>query len=593
MMYGDTPRRDLVPVAMGEEPADLVVTGGTHVNVHTGELLSEDVAIKGDRIAAVGDVDHAVGDDTTVVDASGQYLTPGLVEGHLHTYHSMFNGTDVSKLLLQHGTTAVADGFYGPGNVSGLEGIEFAKSEIEDTPVKLIFLIPTLAHAQMSIVGIPKTDTALSTEQVYELLDRPDCKGLEEPTYEGIVAGDDEYLDLFEETLARDKVVTGHAAMPSDRQLQAFIAAGCSTDHEAIDKAGAEERVRRGMYMLSRYAAGLENQDETIKGITETGQDGRQFGTSGDVRLPADLLANGAVDTNVRAAVESGVDPVEAVQTATLNTAQALRVDQELGSVAPGKVADVVIVDDLNDFRAETVIADGEVVVEGGDLTADIPYPDYPDWVRDTIDLGGEMTADDFVVAADGSEATVTTIQIPAGGLVTEAGQATLPVEDGAVQLPDDGDFAKAAMVDRIEGTGRTGVAFVEGFPLEAGAIAFSYNAIRENVIVEGVSDADMATAVNHIASLNGGVVAARDGEVVAEIPLRLFGIQSEEPIETVVEQFDDFRGALEDELGCGHPMPLFSMEFHLCPYPETPGVRITDHGLYHVGDREKLDLFA
>ena len=166
-MYADTPRRALVPVAMGEEPADLVVTGGTHVNVHTGELIEEDVAIKGDRIAAVGDVEYAIGDDTEVVDASDQYVTPGLVEGHLHTYHSMFNGTDVSKLLLQHGTTAVADGFYGPGNVAGLEGIEFAKSEIEATPVKLVFLIPTLSHAQMSIVGIPKTETALTDEQVY------------------------------------------------------------------------------------------------------------------------------------------------------------------------------------------------------------------------------------------------------------------------------------------------------------------------------------------------------------------------------------------------------------------------------------------
>ncbi|MFB6129860.1 MAG: adenine deaminase C-terminal domain-containing protein [Salinigranum sp.] len=591
-MYGETPRRDLVPVTLGDEPADIVVSGGTHVNVHSGELREEDVAIRGDRIAAVGDVEYAVGEETTVIDAEGKFVTPGLIEGHLHTYHSMFNGTDVARLLLEHGTTVVADGFYGPGNVAGLRGIEFAKAEIERTPLSLVFLVPTLSHTQMSIVGIPRTDTALSTEEVYELLDRRDCRGLEEPTYEPIVDLDEEYLDLFEATLDRDKVVTGHAAMPGERELQAYIAAGCSTEHEATTKDGAVSRARRGMYMLSRYGTGLPNLEETVRGVTETGQDSRRYGTSGDVRLPADLLENGCIDVNVRAAIENGVDPVEAVQMATLNTAEALRVDQDLGSVAPGKVADVVLVDDLADFSIDTVLSNGEVVVEDGEFVADLPSPDYPDWTRDTIRIGGAMSAADFVVEADGTEATVRTIELPEAGLVTEAGEATLPVEDGAVRLPEGDPVVKAAMVDRLESTGRTGVAFVDGFGLDAGALGMSYNAIRENVIVAGVDDDDMAAVVNRIADLDGGVVAVKHGEPVAEIPLPIFGIQSDRPIETVVEQFAAFDDAL-DELGCTHPMPLFSLEFHLCPYPETPGVRITDHGLFHVGDREPLDLFV
>lgn len=591
-MYGETPRKDLVPVALGEETADVVVRGGTHVNVHSGELVDEDLAIVGDRIAAVGDVSDAVGDDTEVIDAEGSYVTPGLIEGHLHTYHSMFNGTDVAKLLLQNGTTTVADGFYGPGNVAGLDGIEFAKQELERTPLNLIFLVPTLSHTQMEIVGIPRTDTALTTEQVYELLDRDDCRGLEEPTYEPIVDMNEEYLDLFEATLERDKVVTGHAAMPDDDELQAFVAAGCSTDHEATTKDGAVERVRRGMYMLSRYGTGLPNLEETVKGVTETGQDSRLYGTSGDVRLPADLAGNGCIDINVRSAIEQGVDPVAAIQMATLNTAEALRVDQELGSVAPGKVADIVLVDDLESFSVDRVIADGEVVVSDDEYVGDLEQPEYPEWVRDTINLGGKMESSDFAVEASGSDATVRTIELPDGGLVTEVGERTLPVEDGTVRLPDDEPVVKAAMVDRIEGTGRTGIAVVDGFPLESGAIGMSYNAIRENVIVAGVDDDDMATAVNHIAEMDGGVVAIDDGDVVAEIPLPIFGIQSDRPVETVVDQFATFDDAL-DELGCGHPMPLFSLEFHLCPYPETPGVRITDHGMFHIGDREQLDLFV
>lgn len=593
-MFGTTSRKELVEVNLGTRDADLVVRNATHVNVHTAELVEEDVAVLGDRIAVVGDVEHAVGEDTTVVDADGKYLTPGLVEGHLHSYHSYLNGTEFAKLLLQHGTTAVADGFYGQGIVAGVEGVEFAKEEIAATPVSMIFLVPALAHLQVTTAGIPWTETGLTMDDMHDMLAWEDCYGLEEPTYEPIVDLDEDYIDLFEETLRAKKVVTGHAALPTDRELSAYAAAGCSTDHEPTTKEGAHQRARWGMTVLSRHGTGLPNLLETVRPVTEEGVDARRFGTSGDVRLPGDLRDVGCIDENVRAAIAEGVDPVVAVQMATINTAEGLRVDQELGSVAPGKVAHLVLVDDLEAFEVDTVVAKGEVVVESGELVADVSQPDYPDWMRDTVDIGGSVAPETFVVEADGDEATVHTIFIPEdAALVSELGEATLDVVDGAVQ-PDPGrDVVKAAMLDRLEASGRTGVGFVEGFGLGRGALAMSYNAVRENVIVIGTNDDDMSVAVNRIAELNGGVVAARDGEVVSEVALPLFGLQSDQPADDAIESFAAMDAAIAEELDCDRPYPLFGLEFLLCPYPETPGIRICDYGLFDVGERAQLELFV
>lgn len=591
-MFNNTGRRELVPVALGDEPADTVVSGAKHVNVDSGEIVREGVAIKGGRIAAVGDIDYTIGDDTRVVDADGKYVAPGLIEGHLHSYHSYINGTEFARLLLRHGTTAVADGFYGQAIVSGVRGVDFCKEEIQRTPLKLVFLAPALAHLQMTPVGIPRTPTGLTMEEMEKMVEWDDCYGLEEPTYEPIIDLDDEYLDLFEKTIREDKVVTGHAALPTDRELTAYVASGASTDHEPTTKEGAWMRARRGMAVLSRHGTGLPNLLETVRPVTEDGIDARRFGASGDVRLPGDLLHRGCIDANVRAAIENGVDPVTAVQMATINTAEALRVDQELGSVAPGKVADLVLVDSLVSFDIETVIADGELVVEAGELVADVEQPDYPDWMRDTIDLAEPASPDDFVIEAEDETATVRTIEIPEGAaLQTVKGEATLSVEEGDIKPDVERDIAKVAMLDRLEASGRKGVGFVNGFGLGAGALGFSYNAVRENVVVIGTNSADMSTTVNRIAELDGGVVATRDGDVRAEVPLPLFGLQSDQPVERAIEQFDVMDEAIREDLECDRENPLFGLEFLLCPYPETPGIRISDYGLYDIGDRERLDV--
>jgi adenine deaminase len=320
---------------------------------------------------------------------------------------------------------------------------------------------------------------------------------------------------------------------------------------------------------------------EVVKVLTEHDTDDRHLGFSSDVLDPGDLMGTGAIDQNVREAIGNGVDPVTAVQAATLANAEALRVDHELGSIAPGKVADVLLVDDLVSFDIDRVVVGGEVVVYDDEVVADLNRPDYPDWALDTIDLPGPTSPDDFTVTVDDDreEATVRTIVIEDGSLITEEGEATLAVRDGEVQPDVADDVLKAASVDRHEASGRVANAFVEGYGLDEGAFAISVNSQRQNVSVIGTSGAELSAAVDRIAELDGGMVVVRDGEVLAEVPLRLFGLQSVASGEETMARFEDLYDAIA-ELGCDLGSPITNHEF-INMTAGMASIRLSDYGLF------------
>ncbi|KXB00037.1 hypothetical protein AKJ40_02000 [candidate division MSBL1 archaeon SCGC-AAA259M10] len=590
-MFGDTSRKELVKVGIGEEAADLAVVGGKHVNVHSGEIIEEDVAIKGDRIAFVGDVDDVIDDSTEIINAEGKYITPGLIDGHQHSYHSYINGTEFAKLMLKHGTTAYADGFYGQGVVSGRKAIDYLKDEIEKTPLKLVFLVPTLVHLQNDELGIPSTPEKLSPEEMNEMLEWEDCHGLEEPPYLPILDLDDTYIDLFEKTLSLKKVVTGHGSGVSKAGLNAYVASGAATDHEVTNKEDAMEWSRRGMYLLSRWGSTAPDVIEISKAVSEEKFDNRNFAFCTDMQVVVDTAREGYIDRNVQVAIQNGVNPISAVQMGTLNTAHALRIDHELGSIIPGKVADIVLVEDLEEFEVDTVIASGEVVVENSELTFDLKIPDYPDWMKDTINLERPIKQEDLKVSSDKEEVTVRTVLIEDGSIITEEGRATLEVENGAVQTSIEKDILKGVMIDRHEASGRIGKAFVKGYGLKNGAFGSSVNALRENIVSVGTNDMDIAKVANRISELNGGVVVVKNGEVIAEVPLPLFGLQSDDVSDKVIEKFEEVAKAL-NELGCGLTSPLTNLEF-MCACGEIPYIKISDYGLVDIEEREMIDLIV
>jgi adenine deaminase len=585
-------RREIVKVALGKEPADTAIVGGRIVNVHTLEILDGGVAIKGDRIAAVGDIDHTIGDGTRVIDAAGAFVTPGLVDGHLHMYHSYLGITEFVEAMLRHGVTATADGFYGQGIVGGPDAVRFFKDSFGSMPIRLIFLVPTLAYLQNRELGLTPA-SGVSKDEMFEMLGWPGCYGLEEPPYLPISWEWEEFLDLFEATLDAGKVISGHASGITLNELQAYVGMGAATDHETVESLDGLMKVRAGMKLLMREGSGCTNVAELSRVRTEHGVDVSTLGFCADVASPEKLWRDGGVDQNIRVAIANGIDPAEAVRMASLSVAQTFRIDHDLGSVTAGRYADLLLVSDLPSFHIDTVLFGGRVVVERDDFTGELPAVTYPASFYDTVRLAKQVTGDDLRLRAPaGSErVTVRALEVKDGTLVTRETLHELEVRDGIVQPDVERDVLQIAMVDRLgKGTG-IGLGFVTGFGLRRGAFATSVNAVCENVLVVGTDADDMAFAVNELARVGGGKIVVADGEVLALVELPLLGLLSEDPTAVVTSKFERAFDQIR-QLGCGLASPFSQLEFSgACG--EIGDLKISDEGLARVNPPEKVDVIV
>lgn len=325
-------RRDCIDVAMGRTPADMAIVNGKLVNVLTAEIYDAGVAIKGDRIAAVGDINYTIGSSTEVVDAKGQYLTPGLIETHYHMYESYLTSTQLARAVLSRGTTAMPEAFYGIGIVGGVRAIKFFYDEFLKTPCRILFQVPILAYLQNDELGIPRTKCAPTMVDLKAMLDWDACVGLEEPPAIPIVEKDPEMLDLFETVLAKKKAITGHGTQLRGRELQAYVAMGAASDHETVLVDEAIEKVRLGLSISVREGTQMTDLRSLVRCITEHKMDARYFNMCNDIASPRKLAYVGHLDENIRLAINCGVSPMTAIQMATLNAAELLRVDQDLWS---------------------------------------------------------------------------------------------------------------------------------------------------------------------------------------------------------------------------------------------------------------------
>ncbi len=583
-------RRDLIDVAMAKAPADVLIQGGRLVNVATAEIYPAGVAIKGDRIAAVGDVDYTRGPETVVIDAEGRYVTPGLIEGHLHQYHSYLGVTEYVQALLSHGVTATADGFYGPGIVAGVPAIRFFKEAFERMPIRLIFLVPTLAWLQNRELGLTPAP-GIEASDMLDILNWEGCYGLEEPPYLPVVEHYEEFLDLFDETLRQRKVITGHAAGIHERQLQAYAAVGVTTDHESVEVHDALSKARKGMTLLMRQGSGCFDVPEVVRTHTEFGIDPRRLGFCADLASPEKLLTEGTIDESIRVAIRQGTAPVRAVQMATINTAEAFYAQRDMGAVAPGRYADILLVDNLVDFSIDTVMVGGEVVCRGGDFLLDLPRTEYPDFLYGTVTLSGPITADDLTFRVEGGrdEVELRVIGVTQGSLETDERRARVRAVDGVVPGDVEADVLPLAMIDRFgKGTG-IGLGFVQGFRLNRGAIASTANAVCENIVIVGTDPADMAIAANHLASTGGGKVVVDGGKVVASVEMPVCGLLAEDPLETVMEKFNRAFAAIA-ELGCPLKNPFSQLEFCFA-CGEIGDIKLSEEGLLLIDPPQKVEV--
>ncbi|TDT73184.1 adenine deaminase [Litoreibacter halocynthiae] len=580
----------LVAVAAGRAPADTVLRGGKVVNVHTREVLDGwQVAISAGRFAYVGpDATHCIGPDTDVIELGGRYLIPGLCDGHMHIESGMLTPAEFASAVIPHGTTTMFTDPHEIANVLGLRGVKLMHDEALIQPISIYTQMPSCAP---SAPGLETTGYEIGPDDVAEAMTWPGIIGLGEMmNFPGVVSGSQQMLAEIAATQNAGKTVGGHYASPDlGPDFHAYAAGGPADDHEGTCEADAIARVRQGMRSMMRLGSAWYDVETQITAVTEKGLDSRNFILCTDDCHSGTLVNDGHMNRVVRHAIECGCDPLVALQMATINTATHFELERELGSIAPGRRADLIVTSDLRELPIERVIAQGRTVAEAGEITVTCPHLDWPDDARQTVHLGRELSAADFEIKApDGVEAvTAKVIGVVENQAPTEALKRKVAVKQGL--LEPEGAVCQIALVERHRGTGDVVNALVEGFGYEGNmAMASTVAHDSHHMIVVGTDRAQMALAANRLAEVGGGVTVWKDGEELALVELPIAGLMSDRPAREVAAKADKMVAAMQ---ACGCTLNNAYMQHSLLALVVIPSLRISDLGLVDVTKFELTDL--
>ena len=571
--------KTLADVAMGRTPADTVIRGGRLVNVCTAEILEGlDIAIKEGRIALVGDATACIGPDTEIIDAEGQYVAPGFLDGHIHIESSMLSVGEYAKAVIPHGTIGIYPDPHEICNVLGLKGVRCMIEDSKRTPLKTMFVTPSCVPA---VPGFEDTGSFVGPEDVAETMQWDDIVGLGEMmNFPGILASDDHAHGIVDATLKADKVVTGHYSLPdTGAGLNAYIASGVCCCHESTRPEDIIAKMRLGMYAQLRMGSAWQDLPVIAKAITENNIDARFACLVSDDTHPHTLVANGHMDYILRIAVENGFDPITAIRMATINTAQCYRMEQDLGSIAPSKCADIVFLKDLTTFEVTRTIIDGETVALNGKMTKDFAPYTYPDWALHSVHLKDNVTADTFKIAApEGKDhVTVRAIEVIPARVGDIERFVDLTVKDGCLESDTTQDVLKTFVLERHHETGTKGAGFVMGFGIKRGAMASTVAHDAHNLLVVGTNDEDMALAANTLIQCGGGMVAVQDGKVLGLVELPIAGLMNDKSAEAMADTVAQLESAWK-AIGCDMPSPFMTMA--LIPLACLPDLRLTNRGL-------------
>jgi len=572
--------------ALGQEPADLVITNGQIVNVFSGEIYAGGVAISGDRIIAQGDVAYTIGAGTEVIDAEGQYIVPGFIEGHIHPESANLCLTSFADVVLAHGTTTVFTDLHEIGVVEGVAAMDAALAEGCATPLTIKFVFPS--HVPFS-PGLETSGGHIDASTIEEALKRDDVVGIGEVVSQYVAFGLPDLLRSIEATRAAHKVLSGHGPETHGPAWNAFAALGVANDHEGMSLDDVLIRVRNGVYAHLRHNLLVPTLPELIKGITELGLNTRLMCLVTDDTSAITLTDEGHLDHLVRLALSLGVDFVTAIQMVTLNVADSFRMGDEIGSLAPGKVADINIVTGPEEFKVLTTIAHGKVVAKNGQTVVVTPRPEHDPVLLNTFHLKAPVTAKDLVFAAPAGKtaAHVHVMRTLPWVPITEGGEADLAVVDGILAADTEQDLLPIAVVERHQATGNIGKAFIGGFGLKRGAIASSIAHDNHNIVVMGVSPDDMALAVNTVAEMQGGVVLVAGGKVVASIALPVVGLLSDMDAWSFARARKDVL-AQAAAMGCSVPEPFMFLSF--ITLAAIPAFAVTDKGYVNCLTQQLMD---
>lgn len=581
----------LVAVAAGRAAADLVIRGGILVNVQSREVLPGwQVAVAEGRFAYVGpDASHCIGPGTEVVEAGGKYLIPGLCDGHMHIESGMLTPAEFAAAVIPHGTTTIFHDPHEIANVLGLPGVRMMHDEAALQPINIFTQMPSCAP---SAPGLETTGYEIGPDDVAEAMRWPGIIGLGEMmNYPGVINGSQQMLEEIAATMRAGKTVGGHYASP-DRGISfhAYVAGGPSDDHEGTRESDAVDRVRQGMRSMLRLGSAWYDVESQITAITEKGLDPRNFILCTDDCHSGTLVHEGHMNRVVRHAIACGCDPLVAIQMATINTATHFGLERELGSIAPGRRADVILTSDLRTLPINAVFAHGVKVAEGGQMTATCPHYAWPKAARETVNMGGPKTAADFAIPAPAGAERVTArvIGVVENQAPTRALTAELAVTGGLVEAQ--GDVAQIALVERHRATGQVVNAFVSGFGYRGRmALASTVAHDSHHMIVVGTCRDQMALAANRLAEVGGGVTLWRDGQEMALVELPIAGLMSDSPAREVADKAQGLVAAMAD---CGCTLNNAYMQHSLLALVVIPELRISDKGLIDVNRFKVTEVF-
>ncbi len=587
--WPDTAPR-LIAVAAGREAADMVIRGGIWVNVHSREALPDhDVAVAAGRVAYVGpDATHCVGPDTQIIEARGRYMIPGLCDAHMHIESGMLTPAEFARAVIPHGTTSMFTDPHEIANVLGLEGVRLMHDEALMQPVNIYTQMPSCAP---SAPGLETTGYEITPEDVAEAMSWPGIIGLGEMmNFPGVIHGDPKMLAEIAATQRAGKTVGGHYASPDlGSDFAAYVAGGPADDHEGTCEADAIARVRQGMRSMMRLGSAWYDVQSQITAVTEKGLDPRNFILCTDDCHSGTLVNEGHMNRVVHHAIACGCDPLVALQMATINTATHFGLEREIGSITPGRRADIILSSDLTELPVETVIARGRIVAEGGKVTVDCPHLNWPETARNTVHLGHALTATDFEIAAPtgANRVRANVIGVVENQAPTQALKAELPIIGGLVE--GEGGVCQIALVERHRATGGVTNAFVSGFGYR-GRMAMASTVAHDShhMIVVGTDREQMALAANRLAEVGGGITIFRDNEELALVELPIAGLMSDSPASDVAAKAQQMVEAMQ---ACGCQLNNAYMQHSLLALVVIPELRISDLGLVDVRTFEKIDL--
>jgi adenine deaminase len=573
---------------MGRAAADIVVRDGLWLCVQTGEILPHtDIAIKGERIAFVGaDAKHTIGPHTRVIEAKGRYLSPGLLDGHMHIESGMVTITEFVRAVAPHGTTGMFVDPHEIANVFGLKGVRLMVDEASKQPIHVWVEVPSCVP---SAPGLETPGAVLSVADVAEAMQWKGVIGLGEMMdFPAVLNADKKMLAEMGHTNLAGKVIGGHYASPDlGIPFHGYVAGGAEDDHEGTRAEDAVARARQGMKVLMRYGSSWFDVAAQLPAITEMGLDPRHFILCTDDSHSGTLINEGHMDRVVRHAIQEGLAPMTAFQMASLNTAEHFGVSREVGMLAAGRYADILVLDDLEKVKIGVVLAKGKEIAKDGELIINLPRFPYPKWARQSVKLKRPLKASDFILAGNGlKQAEANVIGVIENHAPTKHLRLPVEIQDGQVRVDMQRDLAKIALVERHKRLGTVQVGLVQGFGLNvACALASTVAHDSHHMIVVGTSEGDMALAANELARVGGGQIVVREGKVLGLVELPIAGLMSSESAQVVAKKAEKL---LDGFKACGCQLNNPNMQLSLLALVVIPELRISDLGLVDV---ERFDF--